>query len=221
MEASEATAMQMIRPTVSKRFNRFTGPDTDGFTLVELLVVLAIMLIVLFLSSNALVSSRDKSRLKTCASNLAGQYVALQTWASDHDGWFPLATNAVTSDEPLGRLVPQYTTQTEFWICPGSRDRALKPAEPFVGRRISYAYYMGWQRNDGTGAVLATDEQINATAKLEQELAFSPDGESPANNHKDLGGNYLMVNGAVGKSPSHAAIAFPLPPHVTLLNPKN
>lgn len=212
--------MQLISHGSSRRSGRGRFRSSSAFSLVELLVVLAVMLIVLFMSKDAYFAARDKGRLKACASNLAGQYVALQTWANDHDGRFPVATNAITSDEPLSLLIPRYTTQTEFWICPGSGDSDLKPAISFEGRRISYGYYMGRQLSDSPQAVLVTDEQVDVSPKIEHQLIFSADGEPPANNHEELGGNYLLVNGTVGNSPVHAAIAFPIATNITYLNPK-
>jgi prepilin-type N-terminal cleavage/methylation domain-containing protein len=190
-----------------------------AFSLLELLVVLAIMLIVLFMSREGYLRDRARKRMKLCAQNLAGQYVALQMYANDHAGWFPHLTNASSPSEPLSLLIPKYTTQTEFWICPASGDRPLKPAQPFANRRISYAYYMGWRRDDPPTAVLASDEQVDRQLKLAQQVVFSTDGERPGNNHGTGGGNFLRTDGSVAHSPSHAVSDFPLPAQVTLLNP--
>ena len=200
---------------------RSKAPSAAAFSLVELIVVLAIMLLVLWMGREGYLRERARQRMAHCAKNLGGQFVALQTYANDHDGWFPLRTNATSPDEPLSLLVPTYTTQTEFWICPASGDRVLKAAEPFAGRRISYAYYMGWRRDAPAGSVLVTDEQIDSQAKIQHQLLFSTSGRRPANNHGDDGGNYLRTDGSQGHSPSHAAIDFPLPDHITLLNPKS
>jgi len=190
-----------------------------AFSLVELLVVLAILLLVVFMSRDGYLRDRDRKRLAACARNLAGQYVALQMYANDHEGWFPLVTNAVSPAEPLSLLIPRYTTQTEFWICPAAGDKALKPAQPFADRKISYAYYLGWRSDAPAGSVLVSDEQVDAGAKITQQLLFSADGHRPGNNHGAGGGNFLRTDGSQGFSPSHAAQEFPRPAHVTVLNP--
>ncbi len=190
-----------------------------GFSLLELLVVLAIMLIVLFMSREGYMRDRDRKRMKACARNLSGQYVALQTFANDHDGWFPFVTNAASPSQPFSLLVPRYTTQTEFWICPASGDKALEPAASFADRRISYAYYMGWRRDDPPMSVLASDEQVNDQPKIAPHLVFSPDGGKPGNNHGAGGGNFLRTDGSVAHSSSHAVQDFPRPTNITLLNP--
>lgn len=196
-----------------------TASRRDAFSLIELLIVLALILVVAFMSRDGMRRARDKKRLAACAQNLAGQYVALQTYANDHEGWFPLFTNATSPAQPLSLLVPKYTTQTEFWICPAAGDSALKPAAPFTDRKISYAYYMGRRRDESPGAMLVTDEQVDATPKIEQQLLFSADGGGTGNNHGAGGGNFLRTDGTQGRSPSHASVVFPLSTNVILLNP--
>lgn len=190
-----------------------------GFSLIELLLVLAIILLVLFMSSDGYFKERARNRMKACARNLADQYVALQTYANDHNGWFPIVTNATSPSQPLAMLIPKYTTQTEFWICPGSGDSALKPAVPFTGKKISYAYFMGWPRNAPADAVLASDAQVDSQPKVAQQLVFSPNGKGPGSNHGADGGNFLKADGSQGHSPSHASVPFPVPAGVKLLNP--
>lgn len=209
-----------VRGTMTERHPRRVA-GSRAFSLVELLIVLCIMLIVVWMGWKGHLVERAKQRRAQCARNLGGQYVALLTYANEHEGRFPQATNAVTSDEPLSLLIPTYTAQTEFWICPASGDRKLPQARPFAGRRISYAYYMGWQRDSPPDSILVTDEQIDTLAKIQHQLAFSSDGLAPANNHGPDGGNYLRVDGGQGWSPSHAAVNFPRPDHITLLNPKH
>jgi len=206
--------------------NRARGASAEArrrgsaFSLIELIVVLALMLVFALMFRGSFARERDRQRLKACAANLAGQYVALQTYANDHEGWFPLVTNAVSPSEPLAMLIPKYTTQTGFWICPASGDKALKPAQPFNGRRISYAYYMGWRRDDPPFSVLASDAQVNDRPKRALQPLFSADGKPPGNNHGAAGGSFLRLNGSTGRSESHATNDFPLPEHIRLLNPE-
>lgn len=211
--------MKLKQPRGDAAVIGYGSPGRGAFSLLELLVVLAIMLIVLFMSREGYLRDRDRKRLKACAQNLAGQYVALQMYANEHEGWFPILTNAASPAGPLSLLIPKYTTQTGFWICPAAGDRALPPAQPFADRKLSYAYYMGWRRDASPPAVLATDEQVDRQPKLARQVIFSVDGEGPGNNHDAGGGNFLRTDGSVGRSPSHASEDFPLPAHVTLLNP--
>jgi prepilin-type N-terminal cleavage/methylation domain-containing protein len=218
---NEADGNNPMRAKIYCRNDRGRRPvpvRRGGFSLLELLVVLALLLIILFMSREGFMRDRARKRIKQCAQNLAGQYVALQMYANDHEGWFPIVTNASSPSEPLALLIPKYTTQTEFWICPASGDRPLKAAQPFADRRISYAYYMGWRRDDPSSSVLASDEQVDSQPKLAQQVVFSTDSDGPGSNHGTGGGNFLRTDGSVAHSPSRAAGEFPLPAHVTLLN---
>ncbi len=60
-----------------------------GFTLVELLVVLAIVSLLLALLSPTLGRARETVRLAICSSNLRQMGVAATTHASERDGWYP------------------------------------------------------------------------------------------------------------------------------------
>jgi prepilin-type processing-associated H-X9-DG protein len=155
-----------------------------------------------------------------CARNLRNVYTALQTYSRDHGDALPAVTNAITSEAPLSLLIPRYTTGTEFFICPGSGDKALPEATPFANRRISYAYYMGRKLSEGAGQPLMSDKQVNVAPKATGESLFSADGKKPGNNHHRYGGNVLFCDGSIQTSPSKSAFNLSFPTNVILLNPK-
>lgn len=192
----------------------------SAFALVELVVVLALML-VLYVMLYAPGTRTRQTRLKAvCAANLRQVYVGLQTYAGDWRGALPVVTNAATSEIPLSQLIPRYTTGSQFFICPGSGDKALPDATPFANRRISYAYYMGRSLADAPAAPVLSDEQVNTAAKRAGDWVFSPSGKPPGNNHRQYGGNVLFGGGAVRGSPAQAAFDLPMSPPVVLLNPR-
>ncbi|MEW6305934.1 MAG: type II secretion system protein [Verrucomicrobiota bacterium] len=61
-----------------------------GFTLVELLVVMAIIGILAGMLSTALASGKARARRAACTSNLRQVYLTVQSFALDHDGDVPL-----------------------------------------------------------------------------------------------------------------------------------
>lgn len=192
---------------------------TAGFSLVELLVTLAILLILATMMYGFGSRSNQMAQKKKCQANLLKMYVALQIYSNDSAGKCPLATNARTSEEALDVLVPRYSADTAIFLCPGSKDRALPAGESLRQGRISYAYYMGRTVADG-GSVLASDRQVNTAAKAEGQLVFSANGKFPGNNHHRYGGNFLFGDGSTKSSPAATPFPLPLGTNVVLLNPK-
>lgn len=60
-----------------------------AFTLVELLVVVAILAILAALLLPALSAARERSKAAVCMSNLRQVGLAIQMYAGDYDGWTP------------------------------------------------------------------------------------------------------------------------------------
>ncbi len=124
-----------------------------GFSLLELLIVAALIIVLsVMMASHLGVGGRNRA-LAGCSSNLQKIYLALSIYQNDNKGDFPIVINADSPAQPLSLLVPKSTTATEIFICPGSKDAALPEAESFAARKISYAYYMGLTTNKDTAAI--------------------------------------------------------------------
>jgi len=190
-----------------------------GFSLIELLIVLALLLVMIVIMRGSGSRSRQDRDKAACQKNLHQDYLALELFANDHDGLFPVVTGAKTSEEPLSLLVPKYTVATESFVCPGGKDPELPQAEPFTGRKISYAYYMGLRATDA-GEPLMSDRQINTAPRNRGDPLFSATGEAPGNNHHKYGGNVLFVGGDVKMSRPKAEFSLSPTQSVILLNPK-
>ena len=191
-----------------------------GFSLLELFLVAVIIFVVFTLFISAGSKSGQEKRLAACQNNLQNIYAAMRTFSQDNNGTLPAIPGAQTSEAPLSLLVPKCTTGSEFFICPGRKDKPLPDARPFADKKISYAYYMGRTLQDGSDAPLVSDAQVDTAPKLPGQIVFSPNGKKPGNNHNRFGGNFLFCDGNVQTTP--ARLAFPLPPatNVILLNPK-
>jgi type II secretory pathway pseudopilin PulG len=187
--------------------------------MIELLIVVAIILFLftLYFKSS---SGGSGSQLARCQKNLEHIYVALRTYAADHNDHFPLVATAKTAETPLSLLVPKYTAVTEIFICPSGFDKKLPEAKPFENRRISYAYCMGRKLNDGADQLLMSDAQVNTQPKAAGQPVFSLDGKRPGNNHRAEGGNLLSCDGQIKPSPPRAEAPIPFPASAVLLNPK-
>ena len=191
---------------------------TSAFSLIELLVVMAIIAIVSVMMFSFSSPTHQRTQKELCADNLQKIFLGLQIYSDDF-GKFPLNTNAQTSEEVLNVLVPRYTVDTSLFICPGGRDSDIPPGTPIGKNKISYAYYMGVGTN-AAQTVLLSDRQINTSPKNIGEQVFSLDGRSPGNNHGKNGGNFLFTDGSVQKSPRMAAFSLLFSNGLVLLNPK-
>jgi type II secretory pathway pseudopilin PulG len=191
---------------------------TSAFSLIELLIVLALIIILstMLYSFSSPVHQRTQKEL--CSDNLQKIFLSLQIYSNDF-GEFPLNTNAQTSEDVLNVLVPRYTADTSLFICPGGRDSDIPAGVPISQNKISYAYYMGRGTNDA-GSFIMSDRQVNTRSKNAGDQVFSLDGKSPGNNHHKYGGNVLFSDGSVQATPPVATFSLAYSNGIVLLNPK-
>ena len=193
-------------------------PARHAFSLIELLVVLAIILILFTMYWGFSSRNYQQVQQKNCRGNLQKIFIALQIYANEHDRKFPVVTGAISSERPLDLLVPRYTADTATFVCPGSKDSPLPSGSSLTNGRISYAYFMG-RRSTDEALPLMSDKLTDTQSKAVGEYVFSTDGKAPGNNHHKYGGNFLFGDGR--PEFSSARLSFPLSTQgVVFLNPK-
>lgn len=191
-----------------------------GFSLIELLVVLGVIVFLTALVVGGGSKSHQIRMLAKCSQNLQNIYFSMKTYSMDNMDKLPLLPTAKTSEPVLSLLIPKYTVETAFFVCPGCNDSAPPDAQPFPNGKISYSYYMGHKINDGGDKALVTDRQINESQKLSGQQLFSADGKKPGANHNKYGGNILFCDGTVHDSPAYSSFDLTNGTEITLLNPK-
>ncbi len=86
-----------------------------GFTLVELLCVVAIIAILAAILFPVFARAREKARTQSCLMNLTNIGLALRCYAMDNDGYYP------PTEDDLLPLVPNYIAMDEAFSCPTYR----------------------------------------------------------------------------------------------------
>ena len=196
---------------------RWYGRLGAGFSMIELLAVAAILLLLFTLYWGSGASESQLRRVqKDCQSQLQRLYVSLSIYANEHDGHFPVASNALTPAQGLAVLVPRYTVDTSLFLCPGVKNAPAQAELPFREHRISYAYYMGRRVTDN--AVLMSDAQDNP-ARSAGIAAFSSTSKAPGNNHGKIGGNFLFCDGRAEASAPRVPFSLGPTQGIVLLNP--
>jgi prepilin-type N-terminal cleavage/methylation domain-containing protein/prepilin-type processing-associated H-X9-DG protein len=149
-----------------------------GFTLVEMLVVIAIIAILIALTVPVVNSIQERGRTTACASNLRQIGTALLAFAGEHDGDFPVAGGVIPhgqKDPMTGQaswteqIEPYMGTSTKVYVCPSSSRQ--------IPQNAQYSYYMGchaaYAQNGGFSALHLVSIQTPATYILAGDSTFT------------------------------------------------
>lgn len=131
------------------RENTILLPGRRGFTLVELLVVMALIVLVLSLVIPAVGRARDQANVMTCRANLRSLVLGCLLYAGEHDSFLP--TDA-TLDNPHTALIQMlskssYTGAEQIFYCPSETSPERRYSEQNFGAgNIGYFYYSFTER---------------------------------------------------------------------------
>jgi prepilin-type N-terminal cleavage/methylation domain-containing protein/prepilin-type processing-associated H-X9-DG protein len=87
----------------------------QAFTLIELLVVIAIIAILAAILFPVFAKARSKAQQTTCLSNCKQIALALNSYASDWNGCYPLLGAVIPST-----LLGPYINSLQIWTCPSA-----------------------------------------------------------------------------------------------------
>lgn len=127
------------------------GPVVAGFTLIEILVVIAIVSLLVGLFIPALAAAKEAARLTKCLSNLRSIGQALTSYSDDNrehfpywSGWQVWGGDGTGNDSPgpgWTELLASETSGREVFVDP-SRPRDQVPFAYFLQSRFTYAKAM-------------------------------------------------------------------------------
>jgi len=118
------------------------GKSREGFTLVELLVVVAIIGLLAGLLIPAVQAARESARTTKCASNLRQVGLAMAEFCDTHHGNWPATTHTSQPDPVTGKfthawiytIAPYLEDVDSIRICPDDQAGELR----FLGKSTSY-----------------------------------------------------------------------------------
>jgi len=111
-----------------------------GFTLVELLVVVAILALLAAIIFPAFGRVRENARRASCASNMKQIGLALSMYVNDYDGWYPESqyyTGTAWFNPPRYCLM-QYMQSPQLWECPSNQENSCSGCTLADGLPVSY-----------------------------------------------------------------------------------
>ncbi len=223
-----------IRKKVMKLTDCCLHGVPKNFTLIELLIVIAIIAILAALLLPALANARDRAKRIACLNNVKQQGIACHMYAGDWDGRFPLkvpnglypmgsmTNNCSNTAYPVGQamLVDQeYLPGPEILYCPGghglynNQAKWWKPNDPlWANTYIAYCYWVG-RANAGLDTDLVAE---NARSKSDRIMAgdfFAYDNNGDAWNRVNhlQGSNQLYADGSarwVRKAKTEARMTY-------------
>ncbi|OGV57374.1 MAG: hypothetical protein A2X49_01090 [Lentisphaerae bacterium GWF2_52_8] len=96
------------------------NPFLKRFTLVELLVVMAIIALLAGLAFPVLAKVRERSRMSTCASNLRQIGIAINSYTGDNKDMLPVCEklNSLYGLPTVKEVLSPYLSSTSIFACP-------------------------------------------------------------------------------------------------------
>ena len=195
---------------------------SGGFSFIELLCTLAILLLLFALSFGVGGKDRQAARQQQCRDNQRLVHQALSIAATEAGGAFPTVRGATESDAVFATLVPKYSSRVDVFRCPG------RTRDPFTGAsattrrfRNHFAYLSGLTSTTAPDPTqwLLSDAQVDTRPKEPGAALFSAKDDGPGSNHGGHGGVVTFVDGHSEVSPPKAAFAVRVPAGTQLLNP--
>ncbi len=136
-----------------------------GFTIIELLIVIAIIGILTGTLLSAISRARESGRRIECASNLRQIGFGLIMYSNENNETFPI--NGATAMKDLNTLYPDYVSERRVFKCPSDNlvtleeNSNITSGDAFEKDECSYGYDNTHNPADAAGVALAGDRPTN------------------------------------------------------------
>lgn len=207
----------------------------NGFTLLELLVVISVVALLISVLLPALASARKVAERLTCSSQLKQLGLAASLYANDYQGKLPHHSDTNTGESNWNRGIfvagPYYNDAFEMLRCPQDANMIDPPTDrstpfPFLTNEYYWSYCLNTQVDpdfDGSGGVPAT---IQGDLRLIEDpssmIIYMEGNENDAGIENDSA-DAPYLNPAMEPYQRHQGVANYLwgDGHVTSLAPRN
>ena len=196
--------------------NKWTA-SKKGFTLIEMLVVVAIIGVLAAILFPVFARARENARRANCMSNLKQIGLAVLQYTQDYDERMPGLSNTSVPPTYWFNMIEPYTKSTQLFFCPS--DAEAKASEPLTTANIAYGwndYYLAtnYDMGDMSGSSLASFEHVaqtilagdsngytftsgvNAGKPRQRYVIRNSGGYQPVPRHFD-GDNFVFMDGHV------------------------
>lgn len=106
----------------------------SGFTLTELLVVIAVVTLSMGLLVPCLHTAKEKANQIKCGINLKNIYTALQLYINDHGGLFPDVNDLKQVPLKVQQALQPYAKAEEIFCCPDDPNKPTPPGGSYDWR---------------------------------------------------------------------------------------
>jgi len=171
-------------------------PPRDGFTIIELLVVISVILILAALIMPAIMQAQRSALAASCKSNIRQIVQSLHMYAQASSEFMPCRQTRTVSDDDLSPLFPRFVADIEVFRCPASQYDHPKTAKDIerktsAGGELSYEYPGEY--------VLSRSRQVDSQFAI---LVYDDDGrgvnvQTDVDAHSPEGGNMSFIDGRV------------------------
>jgi prepilin-type N-terminal cleavage/methylation domain-containing protein/prepilin-type processing-associated H-X9-DG protein len=168
----------------------------QAFTLIELLLVIAILAILAAILFPLFAQAREKARAATCASHLRNLSTALLMYVQDYDEQLPLAV-APTTTKPFFAawhdLIDPYVKNKQVWLCPSSPlPRTDADGTPTSHYGYNAVYLSNLRLNFSNLGTTATGAPLAAVAAPAETVLLTDARASKEPNLCGPDGKYLL-----------------------------